>query len=147
EGGVNYPSAERLQALVRVLLEAGGLTAWQEASEARELWAAAEREAPRMHAPFDDQWFEGLLADPRCRRRDRPVTHSSRHPGRRPRLVQTSPRFASVHGVHVRRIGVRPLTPWVSSAVSTSSRCCVALWSRSPVGWWRCWHGDRVYWR
>jgi transcriptional regulator with XRE-family HTH domain len=62
ESGLNYPSAERLQAIVRVLLEAGGLTAGQEASEARELWAAAEREAPRMHTPFDDQWFEGLLA-------------------------------------------------------------------------------------
>src|SRR6266567_4777553 len=62
ESGVNYPSAERLQALVRVLLEAGGLTAGREASEARELWAAAERESPRMHTPFDDQWFEGLLA-------------------------------------------------------------------------------------
>src|SRR5690348_12512553 len=46
ESGVNYPSAERLQAIIRVLLEAGGLTAGQEASEARELWAAAEREAP-----------------------------------------------------------------------------------------------------
>jgi len=54
--------ARRLQALIRVLLEAGGLTAGQEASEARELWAAAEREAPRMHPPFDEEWFGGLLA-------------------------------------------------------------------------------------
>jgi transcriptional regulator with XRE-family HTH domain len=62
EGGVNYPTAERLQALIRVLFESGGLTAGREATEARELWASAEREAPRMHTPFDDKWFDGLLA-------------------------------------------------------------------------------------
>src|SRR5579859_2276115 len=62
ESGVNYPTAERLRALIRVLFESGGLTAGREGAEARELWAAAEREAPRMHTPFDDQWFEGLLA-------------------------------------------------------------------------------------
>jgi hypothetical protein len=62
ESGVNYPTVERLQALIRVLFESGGLTAGREAAEARQLWAAAEREAPRMHTPFDDQWFEGLLA-------------------------------------------------------------------------------------
>ena len=38
EAGVNHPAAERLQALIRVLLEAGGLTAGSEASEARNLW-------------------------------------------------------------------------------------------------------------
>src|SRR4051794_12762198 len=57
ETGVNHPTAERLQALIRVLLEAGSLTAGREASEARSLWAAAGREAPRMHTPFDDEWF------------------------------------------------------------------------------------------
>jgi WD40 repeat protein/transcriptional regulator with XRE-family HTH domain len=62
EGGVSYPTAERLQALIRVLLEAGGLSPDREAAEARELWAAAEREAPRMHTPFDEDWFGGLLA-------------------------------------------------------------------------------------
>ena len=62
ESGVNYPTAERLQALIRVLLESGGLTTGREAAEARELWAAAEREAPRMHTPFDDEWFATLLA-------------------------------------------------------------------------------------
>src|SRR6185312_2282970 len=61
EAGVSYPTAERLQALIRVLLEAGGLTAGQEAFEARALWAAAEREAPRMHTPFDEQWFGHVL--------------------------------------------------------------------------------------
>ena len=62
ESGLNYPTAERLQALIRVLLDAGGLTAGREAAEARELWTAAEREASRMHPPFDGQWFAGLLA-------------------------------------------------------------------------------------
>src|SRR5438105_12681736 len=62
EAGLNYPTAERLQAVIQVLLEAGGLTAGQEAAEARELWAAAEREAPRMHTPFDEAWFATLLA-------------------------------------------------------------------------------------
>src|SRR5437870_7974072 len=62
EAGLNYPTAERLQALIRAMLEAGGLTAGQEASEARELWAAAEREAPRMHTRFDEEWFARLLA-------------------------------------------------------------------------------------
>jgi transcriptional regulator with XRE-family HTH domain len=62
ESGVNYPTAERLQGVIRVLLEAGGLTAGREAAEAHELWEAAEREAPRMHTPIDDRWLEGLLA-------------------------------------------------------------------------------------
>src|SRR5207245_11577127 len=62
EAGLNYPTAERLQALIQVLLEAGGLTVGQEASEARALWAAAEREAPRMHTPVDNEWFARLLA-------------------------------------------------------------------------------------
>src|SRR6266516_391696 len=62
ESGVNYPTADRLQALIRVLFESGGMTAGREAAEARQLWAAAERESPRMHTPFDDQWFAALLA-------------------------------------------------------------------------------------
>src|SRR5713101_3852061 len=62
ESGVNYPTAERLQAIIRVLLESGGLTAGRAVAEARELWPAAEHEAPRMHTPFDDQWFASLLA-------------------------------------------------------------------------------------
>src|SRR3989442_2467327 len=67
EAGVNYPTAERLKAVIRVLLEAGGLTAGREVAEAREIWAAAQREAPRMRTPFDEQWFAPLLTrgDPR----------------------------------------------------------------------------------
>lgn len=64
EAGVSYPTADRLQAVIQVLLEAGGMTVGREASEARELWAAAEREAPRMHTRFNEEWFAGLLAAP-----------------------------------------------------------------------------------
>src|SRR5215470_6003696 len=62
EAGSKFPTAERLQALLRVLLEAGGLTAGQERSEARTFWKAAELQAPRMRTLFDDEWFAGLLA-------------------------------------------------------------------------------------
>jgi len=62
ESGVNYPTADRLQAIIRVLLESDGLSVGRETAEAEELWAAAEREAPRMHTPFDDKWFAALLA-------------------------------------------------------------------------------------
>jgi WD40 repeat protein len=62
EVGVSLPSAERLQGLIRALLEAGGLVSGHERSEARELWAAVQREAPRLHASFDEEWFSGLLA-------------------------------------------------------------------------------------
>jgi WD40 repeat protein/transcriptional regulator with XRE-family HTH domain len=62
EAGLTYPTAERLQALVRVLLEAGGFSLGREGAEVHELWEAAAREAPRMRSPFDEQWFAGLLA-------------------------------------------------------------------------------------
>jgi WD40 repeat protein len=61
EAGVKFPAAARLQHLIRIFLEAGSLTAGRERSEARELWTAAEREARRMHTPFDEDWFAGLF--------------------------------------------------------------------------------------
>src|SRR5437588_232443 len=63
ESGAYYPTAERLQALILVLLESGGLTAGREAVEVHELWAATMREAPRMHTPLDEMWLDGVLAD------------------------------------------------------------------------------------
>src|SRR5712664_584351 len=45
ESGAFYPSAERLQALILVLLESGGMTVGREGVEAHELWAAVLREA------------------------------------------------------------------------------------------------------
>src|SRR5437588_6179507 len=62
ESGLSYPTGERLQALIQVLLEAGGLTLGREQVEAHELWAAVLRESPRMHIPLDAVWLEGLLA-------------------------------------------------------------------------------------
>jgi transcriptional regulator with XRE-family HTH domain len=61
ESGVSYPTAGRLQALIQVLFEAGGLTAGREATEARELWAAAQREQSRMRTPFDEDWLVQLF--------------------------------------------------------------------------------------
>ena len=63
ESGAYYPSAERLQVLIRVMLESGGLTVGHEAVEVHELWAAVLREAPRMHTPLDNVWLETLLAE------------------------------------------------------------------------------------
>jgi WD40 repeat protein/transcriptional regulator with XRE-family HTH domain len=60
EAGSKFPTAERLQALLQVLLEAGGFTAGRERSEAYALWKAVELQAARMHTPFDDEWFGGL---------------------------------------------------------------------------------------
>ena len=62
EAGVKFPTADRLQALIGALLEVGGLADGREESEARELWAAAERKAARMRTPFDAEWFTRLLA-------------------------------------------------------------------------------------
>jgi transcriptional regulator with XRE-family HTH domain len=61
EAGVAYPSAELLRTLIRELLTSGGLTMGREAMEAHALWTAAEHEAPRMHTPFDEEWFARLL--------------------------------------------------------------------------------------
>src|SRR5258708_15137304 len=52
ESGAYYPTAERLQALILVFSESCGLTAAREGIEARDLSAAALREAPRMHTPL-----------------------------------------------------------------------------------------------
>src|SRR5438270_7951245 len=57
EAGVNHPSAERLRALIQVLLKAGGLTVGREAAEVQQLWAAVLREAPRTRTAFDEAWL------------------------------------------------------------------------------------------
>src|SRR5437762_13467581 len=53
ESGVNHPSAERLRALIRALLEGDGLMPGHERGDAEALWAAVERASPRMRTPFD----------------------------------------------------------------------------------------------
>jgi hypothetical protein len=61
QGGITYPSADRLQALISAFLDTGGLAAGHEADEAAGLWDAALREAPRMSVPFDSTWFDTVL--------------------------------------------------------------------------------------
>src|SRR4030081_3533793 len=63
EGGINYPSAKPLQALIAALLESRGLTVGRELDEARELWATVHRDAPRMHTPLDEVWLTAVLAE------------------------------------------------------------------------------------
>jgi transcriptional regulator with XRE-family HTH domain len=63
ETGASFPSAERLEALIRLLLETDGLTAGQEAAEAEALSEAVQRAAPHAHAPFDAAWFARLMAE------------------------------------------------------------------------------------
>ena len=63
EAGLNYPMAERLQALILVLLESGGFSVGHELDEAREVWATVLRDAPRMHTPLDEVWLAALLAE------------------------------------------------------------------------------------
>src|SRR5438067_6730244 len=58
--GVNYPSAERLRSLIAALLDAKAMSAGHEAEEAEQLWAVVQRDAPRMHAPFDRRWVTEL---------------------------------------------------------------------------------------
>jgi hypothetical protein len=53
EAGVKHPSPARLQAIINVLLEAGGLSVGREAEGAEALWAAVEGEAARMRTRFD----------------------------------------------------------------------------------------------
>jgi len=62
ETGITLPTAERLQRLIRALLEAGGLSPDHEADDAHQLWVAVERESARIRASFDETWLAGLLA-------------------------------------------------------------------------------------
>jgi WD40 repeat protein/transcriptional regulator with XRE-family HTH domain len=62
EGGVSLPGADRLQGLVRALLESGGLTQNAELGEAQALWNAAEFASSRSMPSFDTPWFANLLA-------------------------------------------------------------------------------------
>jgi WD40 repeat protein len=63
EAGLNVPTANRLQALIAVLLEGGGLSAGREGIEARMLWAAALNESgSRLRMPLDEDWLAAVLA-------------------------------------------------------------------------------------
>ena len=93
EAGDNYPGLVSLKALIVVGLQGGGFTAEREREEARALWAAILRDAPRFSTPFDNAWFEGLLAG-----RHAPVQGND--PGsevttRAPRVLADGPRRVS----------------------------------------------------
>jgi WD40 repeat protein/transcriptional regulator with XRE-family HTH domain len=62
EAGVNHPTAQRLQALITTLLEAGALTVGRELAEAKQMWDAVLSESPRMRIPLDEEWLSSLLA-------------------------------------------------------------------------------------
>src|SRR5260370_38358470 len=63
EGGVNYPSAKPMPALIAALLESRGMTVGRELDEARELSATARRYAPPMHTSSDEVWLAAVLAE------------------------------------------------------------------------------------
>src|SRR5215472_11611296 len=62
ETGLSFPGAERLEALIACLLDAGGFSPGAEVDQAEALWAAVEREAPRTHPPFQREQVSALLA-------------------------------------------------------------------------------------
>jgi hypothetical protein len=72
ESGFNCPAAERLQAVIVALLDAGVLTPAREMAHAHALWAAVERDASRMRTSFDRAWLARLLSR-RPRPADRPA--------------------------------------------------------------------------
>src|SRR3979490_2342943 len=61
EAGVNHPTAQRLQALITALLEAGALTVGRELAEAKQMWDAVLSESPRMRIPLDDKRLSRLM--------------------------------------------------------------------------------------
>jgi WD40 repeat protein len=61
ESGTSYPGVASLRVLIEVILRGGGFTPGRELREAEALWARAVDEAPRLRAPFDPAWFQGLL--------------------------------------------------------------------------------------
>src|SRR5262245_11720773 len=60
EAGVNYPGADRLKALIALYVQRGVFSSGRERTEAGALWDAAREESPRLQAPFDPAWFDGL---------------------------------------------------------------------------------------
>ena len=111
-----------------MLLEAGGLRSGHEAAEAQELWTAVLREAPRMHTPFDQAWFESLLATRAgCARLRAPAAAGAASGSKASWRASTA------------RIGARRRTCSTSSAAPTSWRCLRAGCWTSAAGWWPCW--------
>jgi hypothetical protein len=68
EAGDRVPNAAGLAGLIKAFLDVGALSHGHEATDAQELWAAAERETLRTLPPFD---ANGSLA---CSPRGNPET-------------------------------------------------------------------------
>lgn len=62
ESGESYPTAERLKALLALLLDLGAFLPGHEQEEGVELWAWVSHDAPQPLPPYDGAWFEQLLA-------------------------------------------------------------------------------------
>jgi WD40 repeat protein/transcriptional regulator with XRE-family HTH domain len=62
EAGAAFPGIASLKALIAAGVQAGGFTDGREREEARALWAAALRDAPRFRTAFDRAWLDQLLA-------------------------------------------------------------------------------------
>jgi WD40 repeat protein/transcriptional regulator with XRE-family HTH domain len=61
EAAASHPSANRLQGLIRLFLEAGAFGEGTELEEAEALWLAATSESSRLLAEFDADWFTRLI--------------------------------------------------------------------------------------
>jgi WD40 repeat protein/transcriptional regulator with XRE-family HTH domain len=85
EGGVSYPTAEALERLILVYLEAGVFAPGREAAAAEAFWSQALDESPRQRPPFDRLWFAELLAR---RGSSEPPTRPAVPPGDRPALAR-----------------------------------------------------------
>jgi WD40 repeat protein/transcriptional regulator with XRE-family HTH domain len=64
EAGISYPQEDKLRRLISILLTNGALLPGQEYEEALSLWQQVSQDAPRRLAPFDEKWFNALLASP-----------------------------------------------------------------------------------
>jgi hypothetical protein len=119
EGGVSYPGAESLKALIGCYLHMGGFDSGREMAQAEALWSAARQEASRLRPPFGAAWFTNQMR--------------TLHPGER--LLPADCRLAlSAHSTRTqqlpdRKIGVMPQTYLASSVDSRS-------WRRSSNGCW-----------
>src|SRR5215210_1231269 len=114
EAGLNYPSADRLKALIALYLERGVFAAGREYEAALAFWNAVRAEAPRLHAPFDPAWFATVQA--RAPAADRPVERmATGAPPRRPSPPRgpdwgEAPAVGAFHG---RSDELATLTRWV----------------------------------
>jgi WD40 repeat protein len=61
EAAASHPNAARLQALIRLFLDAGAFSDGTEREEAEALWLAAMTESSRLVTGFDADWFSRLV--------------------------------------------------------------------------------------